>query len=674
MQYIVDSILNYVNKVNTNYAVLINGKWGSGKTYFWENTLKPAIESLEINGVSQKTIYVSLYGISSLEEINKRIVLDKIITKSQKVQDLADSKWGGKITELAKMGLGMVKSLDIPVLKEVLETTVNYENLLDFTDTVLCFDDLERANIDIADILGYINNFVEHDSAKVIIIGYEDEIAEKMIHRNLEMKMLVSSIVLDKEEGFSKSQQTGNSSGENVASSELITKKMNSLFHRSNEYKRIKEKLIGKTLTLQPDDSTLISSIVRQVTDHELKEFLNKNIERIIRVFKDSRTDNIRILKQAFDDFDLIFKKYNEEYRELGEDVLTSILVYTLAVSFEIKSGQEGNIDLEKATSDSLFLLSFSKMNKNNRESYIERFIKKYSLTTNVTLDVQGIVFFPFVERLVRRGIFDLVQFADEMKAIQGKLGQDTPLYLRLLRDGYFYLTDEEFAEAVSDAYEKLSKGEVSFVLYFSAFNHFRFFIDKGLFQEDIEEVKTVLIEGLNIAAGQSEYYPNMDTYFIGTNIESTDKDLLEFKEKIISINKILKEKSEEEKIQELMTFLETDIKKFIHEMSERYFYIPVFNQYSLDDLFHKIISLSNSDTYTFSLLLEKRYSYKEDITRYKLYLEKQPLLDLKSKINSFIHEKGITLKVSLLKELVSTIDKVVEILEEAEPKEDSIT
>ncbi|PWW26609.1 KAP-like P-loop domain-containing protein [Cytobacillus oceanisediminis] len=671
MKYIVDSIINYVKKENTNYAILLNGKWGSGKTFFWENDIKPAIESTLINDRQQKTNYISLYGISSLEEINKRIVLNELITKNQKVQELADSKWGGRVTELAKMGLGLVKNLDIPVLKEVLETSVNYENLLDFTDTVLCFDDLERANIDITDILGYINNFVEHDGAKVIIIGYEDEIAEKLIHRNLEMKMLVSSVVLDKEGGFSQNQiqQRGSSSVQQVSSSELINDKMNSLFHRSNEYKRIKEKLIGKTLTLEPNTNELIDSIVNRVVDEDLKEFLTKNQESIVRVFKDSGTENIRILKQALDDFELIYLRYKEEYNELGVEVLLSILVYTLAVSFEIKSEQEGNKDLELATSDTLFLISFSKMNKDHKESYIESFIKKYSLGTT---NPQQIVFFPFVERLVRRGILDLEQFEGEMQVIRAKMGQDTPLYIRLLKDGFYYLTNEEFAQAVPQAYEKLSKGEVPFVLYFNAFNLFRYFIEKGLIQEDLVEVKKVLLDGLNIAAERSEYYPNMDTFFIGTKIEPKDEDLLEFKEKIISINKVLQTKSEERQIQELMTYLETDFTKFLREMRERYYYVPVFNKYSVDDLFNKIITLSNPDTNTFLILLEKRYENIGENLQFKLYLEKEPLKDLKTKIESFIHEKEVTLKVSLLKELIQTIDKMLDILEESKPKEDT--
>ena len=97
MNYLLESILNYVKKGNTNYAVLLNGKWGSGKTHFWENTLKGAIESTTINSKKLKTIYVSLYGITSIDEINKKIVLDTILKKSKKLQGTVESKWGGKI-------------------------------------------------------------------------------------------------------------------------------------------------------------------------------------------------------------------------------------------------------------------------------------------------------------------------------------------------------------------------------------------------------------------------------------------------------------------------------------------------------------------------------------------------------------------------------------------------
>ena len=37
---IVDAVTSYVRDENAKYAILIDGAWGSGKTYFWNNKLK----------------------------------------------------------------------------------------------------------------------------------------------------------------------------------------------------------------------------------------------------------------------------------------------------------------------------------------------------------------------------------------------------------------------------------------------------------------------------------------------------------------------------------------------------------------------------------------------------------------------------------------------------------
>jgi CTP:phosphocholine cytidylyltransferase-like protein len=52
---------------------------GKQKTYFWENVLKNEIENIEVDGHKLKTNYVSLYGITSIDEIIKRIVLDNLL-------------------------------------------------------------------------------------------------------------------------------------------------------------------------------------------------------------------------------------------------------------------------------------------------------------------------------------------------------------------------------------------------------------------------------------------------------------------------------------------------------------------------------------------------------------------------------------------------------------------
>ena len=46
---IVEAVENYVRDESTKYALLIDGVWGSGKTYLYENT-HPFIITIYING------------------------------------------------------------------------------------------------------------------------------------------------------------------------------------------------------------------------------------------------------------------------------------------------------------------------------------------------------------------------------------------------------------------------------------------------------------------------------------------------------------------------------------------------------------------------------------------------------------------------------------------------
>ena len=50
MDDLIESILDYVRSDYTDYAIMINGEWGSGKTYFWNNQVKKKIETLKLNG------------------------------------------------------------------------------------------------------------------------------------------------------------------------------------------------------------------------------------------------------------------------------------------------------------------------------------------------------------------------------------------------------------------------------------------------------------------------------------------------------------------------------------------------------------------------------------------------------------------------------------------------
>ena len=176
----VSKFLNeYVTYPDPQYAVLLTGKWGCGKTFF----IKKWIKDYEANpDHTLQPIYVSLFGCNSIKQINQAI--DRV------VNPWLYSKWaevGKKVLKIAsKAAFKTELDLNNGGAKE---TTVNWnldtlaimgsdeEEVKNFK--LLIFDDLERSLIDIRELLGYINNFVEHGRCKVIIVGDTDKIQDE---------------------------------------------------------------------------------------------------------------------------------------------------------------------------------------------------------------------------------------------------------------------------------------------------------------------------------------------------------------------------------------------------------------------------------------------------------------------------------------------------------------
>lgn len=107
MEDLVESILDYIRAEYTDYAIMINGEWGSGKTYFWNHKIKPKIEAMQVNGKRLTPIYMSLYGISNLEEISKKIFIETTQLMNKNLKKFMNSNRSGSIPEYAKTGLDM---------------------------------------------------------------------------------------------------------------------------------------------------------------------------------------------------------------------------------------------------------------------------------------------------------------------------------------------------------------------------------------------------------------------------------------------------------------------------------------------------------------------------------------------------------------------------------------
>ncbi len=222
-------VIKYLNyylslKESPDYAVLINGYWGAGKTFFIKKFLKN----------KDDFIYISLYGLSSIDEINTRICEVSLLK-------MAENKTGKAGVKFAEKAFTLVKP--ISRFFNININAQDLEALCSFTkDKLIIFDDLERNSMGIRETLGFINRFVEHQGNKVIIVANEDEIRDKP-------KYLIA-----------------------------------------------KEKLIGKTLTVFEElDSTILSVI--KTSSPRIKLFIKTHLQTIKTIFNQSQCHNLRILK-----------------------------------------------------------------------------------------------------------------------------------------------------------------------------------------------------------------------------------------------------------------------------------------------------------------------------------------------------------------------------------------
>ena len=191
MHKIINIVKDYLTRESNN-ALLITGEWGVGKTYFFNNILSKEIEKVstkENESVKYKPIRVSLSGVTSIDDIERRIVAELYPFLNKGI------KWGKGIFKFL---------LSIPKIKEYIPEIPNSDVIDSETDNlIICFDDLERRskNFSIDSLIGYINNLTENSNLKIIIIGNTDkikesfdEIKEKLIGREIEYKINIEEV------------------------------------------------------------------------------------------------------------------------------------------------------------------------------------------------------------------------------------------------------------------------------------------------------------------------------------------------------------------------------------------------------------------------------------------------------------------------------------------------
>lgn len=252
-------LLHYcTSNIIPGYAIMLRGPWGSGKTWFVDS-LRKSLDDIP----DKRSLYVSLFGVS-------------------KPSDIADQFFQQIHPKLSNKKVQKAWSIGKSFLKGTLKLDLNNDGEDDFNwqisvpdlekwastaGAVLIFDDLERVGMALSDILGYINQFVEHEGYRVIVIANEEKCVETI-------------------EGFPT----------------------------------IKEKVIGRTFEISPNVDAALNHFLEEIKlNGSAFKILNERRLIILKVFNRSKQRNLRLLRQATLDFENLWKCLFDVDNQLAE-------------------------------------------------------------------------------------------------------------------------------------------------------------------------------------------------------------------------------------------------------------------------------------------------------------------------------------------------------------------
>ena len=296
--YLVEKKNAYLLDDNNNgKTIMLSGKWGSGKTHFWEKKILPALKEKK-----KANAYVSLYGKTSREEVEADLFMQiyKSIEGESDFISKACSSFltvGKSVGSSLSLGFSLASGgsinpdvekistvLDKFIDKDKLEQSKNFLN----KGGIICFDDFERKSkdIDLNDLFGFISQLTIQFKCKVVIILNDD--------------------VFEGEE--------------------------------KDIFSRVKEKTVSKYLYFNPSIEELFEIIYN--SDEKYKA-LDGYKEKILETIKETEELNARIYIQVLDNlFEWI------ENKEHNEDIvrclilvnINFILYHTIFNKYEVKT------------------------------------------------------------------------------------------------------------------------------------------------------------------------------------------------------------------------------------------------------------------------------------------------------------------------------------------------
>lgn len=575
----ISTFLNeYVVNPDPRYAVLLKGKWGCGKTYFIEKWLKDYEQPAEDAGAEDivlKPIKVSLYGLTNIEQITKAIdrALHPVLY-SKGVQTMKKlAKVAGKIafrTSLDVDGNGKDETSFSASLDSLSLFDSQDENIKGVR--FLIFDDIERCLIDMKQLLGYINYFVEHCGCHVVLIGDE-------MHATKKAKATL---------------------------------------------KEFKEKTVGREFEVKPDLDAAVAHFLNE--DLPRVDWLTAQQETIKRIFRASGCDNLRILRQCLYDFKVQLLSVDGQLMEQNRVIMKNILGCFVAVYCEYKGA---NRDIIKSWSTTY---SFALMGDQEtpEKQTIRSLQNKYSSERTDGINVLNPQIMPYIVRHLEQGenikpfMEGLLQQDQRPLDAVGKLEQ------------FYKLDNDEFARVCQEVESMLLHNEIvnmyalgrTLSLMANLHEEHVWWMKQAV----IARTKFYLAEKILPVTDKDSLFEIRNSFISGVQSWRPEKPLTSLRDITQFFLSAFDKKSDSllNKMELALTNLSDDNVESLEELDEvtapdrqrAYSLMPIFYRLSPSGLMNKIQGLNNCHKRTFALFLHRHfllYCQMDDASRYRM-------------------------------------------------------
>ena len=315
-QHIANFLDGYLSASNKpDYAVLITGDWGYGKSHFIKKYLggdKKIVKDWLTDCEKHIVLYVSLFGAKSRADMDGR-VLEKLhpILKSNKI----------KVFTSSFPIIGMIAGASAPIPGGTIIgerigkdfqcfTDVFRESLLkekqekDFKNLVVVFDDVERADMPLPELLGYLNEYVEHLQVPCILLADENVWKEINESQKIHQKKITGKV--------------GGTGKVNL----IVEKAINQTLHRLSS---TEEKVVGKKFQIQTSPEEIIEAWFPEnkngttIFGEEIYELLKPHKALLISILEKSPKHNYRAFKQSIDDLKIFI---GPNFENISKDLL----------------------------------------------------------------------------------------------------------------------------------------------------------------------------------------------------------------------------------------------------------------------------------------------------------------------------------------------------------------